>query len=574
MIVAPETEIYLLKCPLEEDQQNQLDFVSDTAQVNYFQSLPKLALMNCTYQRENNTMWVKFNIEAIRNYNYVMYKNNQYGNKWFYAFITGMDYENNVVTGVHIRTDVFQTYLFEYQWKQSYVKRETVSDDTFGKHLIPENFDLGDYILNDTDYEYFINNTASSNNKSALIVVQCSERIGICFADQQATTPVEDMYIINGIPQGCWYYIYKNTEEQVGFLREVKKYLDGIGKGNAILNMFLIPPQVVDLRTVYLALLDKDGYPTSNFSQIYIPQNNSYLPKYIMDKTITRPTTFGKGSGAFTPVNNKTLTYPYNYLLVTNNNGNAIDFHYEDFNGNPRFKATGVLSATCCYMLQPNNSLKSNNPEYGMSTEVLMGMQLPTLSWNSDYYLNWVAQNSNSIKQQKIQKLTDIAGNVITDAFKGAMATGSPVGGLIFAGATALSEGLDYSNFVETMEEERRQADSVPDTVQGNFGGGDLVYSMALTNVGFKFYNYQIRKEVAQKVDRFFSMYGYRVNEIKTPNTKTRQYWNFLQTINANIQGNIPQVAIDELKAIFNKGITIWHDSTHFLDYSLTNSIL
>ena len=78
MIIAPETEIYLLKSPLQVDESQQLDFANTTAQVNYFQSLPKLALMNTTYQRENQTIAVNFNIEAIRSYNYVMYKNKQY----------------------------------------------------------------------------------------------------------------------------------------------------------------------------------------------------------------------------------------------------------------------------------------------------------------------------------------------------------------------------------------------------------------------------------------------------------------------------------------------------------------
>ena len=151
MIVAPETEIYLLKSPLRVDEAQQIDFPNATAQVNYFQSLPKLALLNATFQRENGRMYVNFNIEAIRNYNYVMYKNRQYSNKWFYAFITSLSYEGNTVTGVQIKTDVFQTYMFDYEIKRSYVKRETVDDDTFGRHLIPENVDTGEYILNSTE---------------------------------------------------------------------------------------------------------------------------------------------------------------------------------------------------------------------------------------------------------------------------------------------------------------------------------------------------------------------------------------------------------------------------------------
>jgi hypothetical protein len=79
---------------------------------------------------------------------------------------------------------------------------------------------------------------------------------------------------------------------------------------------------------------------------------------------------------------------------------------------------------------------------------------------------------------------------------------------------------------------------------------------------------------MAQKADRYFDMFGYRVNELKTPNTKTRRYWNFIQTVGANITGDIPQEAISELKLMFNAGLTIWHDPSKFLNYDLTNSIL
>lgn len=584
MIVAPETEIYLLKTPLQVDELQQLDFANATAQLNYFRSLPQLAVNNVTFQRENSTMFVKFNIEQIRNYNYVLYRNRQYSDKWFYAFITGMTYESNVVTGVQIKTDVFQTYMFEYELKRSYILRETVDDDTYGKHLIGESFDLGEYVLKDIDLETFVSNSQNYSNKSALIVIQCSERLGVVYNNEQFQTEYEDMYIISGLPQGCWYYMYYNTAEQLNAIRELKKYLDSIGKGNAIINMFLVPQQVIDTKYGVLKLYDREGNLSNNFVSCYVASGNTYHPKYIMDKTIARPTNFGKGSNTFTPRNNKTLTYPYTYLLVTNNAGGAIDFHYENFNGDPRFRAIGTLSANAPYALLPSNSKISANPEYGFSTETLQGSPLPTLSWNSDYYLNWLAQNKG-MNDLAVGESFDRMFFGAVDNFASSLA-GFGIGqidpniydALPLAGYNA-TQGL-MSNILNNIytkarvEESNKVANSVPNTVKGNLGAGDLTFSMANTDVGFKFMKYEVRVEIARKVDRYFDMYGYRVNEIKTPNTKTRRYWNYLETQNVNLEGNIPQEALSELKQIYNAGITIWHDPTHFLDYSLTNSIL
>lgn len=587
MIIAPETEIYLLKAPLEADELHQLDFANETAQVNYFQSLPKLALMSATYQRENNKMYVKFNLEQIRNYNYVMYKNKQYSNKWFYAFIIGMTYEGNTVTGVQIKTDVFQTYLFDYSWRKSYVKRETVNDDTFGKHIIPEPLNYGDYVLNTaySDAESLITNSANYNQKSALIVLQCSERLGVCYTDETWTTEVEDMYIIGGLPQGCWYYMFYNTSDNLTALRALKKHLDSIGKGALIINIFLAPQQALDVSYCVLKLYDAQGSLSNNYCSTYVASSNTYLPKQLFSKTLTIPSKIGN----FTPVNNKTLTFPYNYFLVSNNTGGVMDYHYEDFNGSPNFRCIGTLSVSTPFCLLPNNSKKSQNVEYGINTEMLMGTQLPCLSWDSDYYLNWIAQNGSTIRLKAEQfargEVFNLISGVVGGGVKGGAeesqlgADSASVAGGMFGGATAntitgaISMAVSMHDYIANVENTISNAKAVPNTVNGNLGAGDLAYSI-FGSVGYKFYNFQIRENMARKIDAYFSMYGYQVDEIKTPNTKTRSKWNFIQTVGANIVGDIPQEAIIELKNMFNAGITIWHDTAHFLDYDQSNTVV
>ena len=590
MIVAPETEIYLLKTPLQIDELQQMDFATATAQATYFQSCPSLALMNATYQRENDTMYVNFNIEAIRSYNYVMYKNKQYSNKWFYAFIVGMQYESNTCTAIQIKTDVFQTYMFEYELKRSYVKRETVSDDTFGKHLIREDVDTGDYVLNRSKNKFVEvadttpSTTTTSTSTTPLIVVQCSEKVGVLRSSYHHTDPeIADSRIMGSIPQGAYYYFFDNLPlGQYGagyddFVR-FRNHLDSIGKGNAILNMFLIPRFCVYQATARaLFMYDKNGSESDVRIQCYQPYAGTYGVSSFGNQDYARPTTFG----SYTPVNNKLFTSQFNYFMVSNFAGTALTFNWEDFksviNGNietPVFQLTGVVSATSAFALYPANSIKSsldsNNEK--VSAEFIAGQQLPTLSWDSDYYLNWVAQNGKKIEMKQKDYLVSGVGDAFQSAGQAFSHTGSIPTALAYAGISAISTKLGYENLVDQINEEKRQADLVPNSVQGNLNAGDMGF--ALNSVGFGFFNYQVREDVARKVDRYLSMFGYRVNEIKTPNTKTRKYWNFLQTIDINLEGDIPQEALQELKQIYNAGITIWHDPTHFLDYTLTNTIL
>lgn len=56
-----------------------------------------------------------------------MYLNENYTDKWFYAFITKMEYDNDFNTKIYISTDVFQTWQFDLDFKESFVEREMIN---------------------------------------------------------------------------------------------------------------------------------------------------------------------------------------------------------------------------------------------------------------------------------------------------------------------------------------------------------------------------------------------------------------------------------------------------------------
>ena len=84
-----------------------------------------------------------------------------------------------------------------------------------------------------------------------------------------------------------------------------------------------------------------------------------------------------------------------------------------------------------------------------------------------------------------------------------------------------------------------------------------------------------IKQEYDKKIDDFFTYYGYQVNRFGIPLQNSRQYWNYVKTIEANIEGDdVPQIALNEIKNIFNSGVTLWHGGAHIYDYSLNNAIV
>lgn len=124
MAITPQTKLRLLKVPIGIDNKNQLTFANEQAQRNYFLSLPYIEIDDISYIRKDNVIMFPAHIDNIMEYNYVMYLNENYTNKWFYAFITNMQYENDFNTRILITTDVFQTWQFDITFKESFIERE------------------------------------------------------------------------------------------------------------------------------------------------------------------------------------------------------------------------------------------------------------------------------------------------------------------------------------------------------------------------------------------------------------------------------------------------------------------
>lgn len=198
IMIAPNTDLILLKCPIELDQANQLTFSNATAQYNYFNGLTKLEIGGFTYQRKDGKIRYPACADDLYSYNYCMYRNSSYSNKWFYAFITNIEYLNDNTSLISIQTDVWQTWQFDLTFKKSFVAREHVNNDTVGLHTLPEGLEYGEYICNGVQHATYAD---TSSNTSLMIVFQVTT-VALEINQQACGFPtgVNNMY--NGIPQG------------------------------------------------------------------------------------------------------------------------------------------------------------------------------------------------------------------------------------------------------------------------------------------------------------------------------------------------------------------------------------
>lgn len=560
-IITPQTDVYFLKMPLEINDTNQLTFSNLTAQLNYFNGLTKLHIGDdFTYQRKDGIMRVPALIDDLYGYNYCMYKNKGHGDKWFFAFITGMEYLNDSVTGVSLKTDTWQTWQFDLTYKRTFIEREHVNSDTIGLHTVPENLEIGEYVLNGNQlnvipdkpvfpYGADRTNPANAIGGDMMIVFQTTE-----IPDWLGTLYSAFSGKYNNLFSGLYYF----GTPQVACARHIIKTFDDAGKAESIVSVFYAPIQFFDYSV---------GLQDGTYGTVYVPQNSTQTDSLIsLDKGVTMPTKLG----TYTPKNNKLFTYPYSLVRVSNNAGGDFEYRYEDFaldqNNKPnvRFGMRGSLGQGCSIKLLPKGYKGKTNYNYGYG---VVGAKYPQCAWKSDYYTNWLTQNAVNLGAGLGSSIAKAGLGIAASA-----AFSNPLG--IASGAVGLASSI--AGTVGQMHE----AQVHPDQARGDTSCADMMFGYKDSDLSVQDYTYYyiyqmcIKPEYASIVDNYFSMFGYKVNEVKLPNITGRRNWNYVKTVGCYIEADIPQDDLEEIKSMFNKGITLWHNPSTFMDYSQTNDII
>ena len=567
-VIAPSSEVRLLKVPIQIDEKNQLDFANYTGQYSYFSNLPYIEYDNFTYIRQDSIIRIPACIDDIIEYNYVMYKNEAYSNKWFYAFITKMDYVSSELTAVTIKEDSFQTWMFNIEYKNSFIEREHATDDRVGANLIDEGLATGEYMINST--------LGSSSTQYVGLITTTIDVIQTMTGESISThTFYDNAQFLGGVPSGNFLVAFPLS--RVGTvngdrfaLNPILEYLANEGKSDAVSNVYVIPYECLDYQ-----------YGQSPWSRLYWnpstgkwqktaysgsgeAKNFAYCTNFKVNTEqieLTIPTTID----GYTPRNNKLLTGRYNYLLVDNNAGAQAKYDFELFyTSSAMFEIKTVPTPGCSMRLFP----KYYNYTGSVGTENISGLnggKLPIGSWDCDVYTNWLTQNGVNILGLKLNATEkSLVNNAVESAVGiGALAFGNPLG--------LLQIGSGLVGVLETMNEDYRHS-LVPPQCEGNQNCGDVTF--ATGHAKFTFYQMCIRNQFARQIDDFFDMFGYKTNRLKSILIHTRSNWNYIKTIDCNIEGNMPQNSLQTIKDMFNRGFTIWHNPTYFLDYSQTNSIL
>lgn len=521
MYIEPSTNIYFLKdCPLESSYDHTLWFDKVADQTDYFKSLIKYRIPKNTYQRKDRGyMKVQLPVENLYDCNYIMFQNEKFGNKWFYAFLTNQEYVSNDVSMVRYSLDVMQTWFFDYKLNECFVEREHVADDTFGLHTVPEKLDIGEY------EHHFLDKDPSFSWEQGDFVVGV-----ITVYDRGGEQNANQAGMYGGVYSGLnILYFEPDSQELQDWISTV---VDNNGE-DGIIAMYMIPRDFI--------IQKGDGVKETN-QAFDVHEATDWTYEY------------GDGTEKKTgPRNNKLYTYPFNLLVVDTMAGQDAEFRVEFLKNKNLFnyKVEGVMGAPPQVGFIP----KDYNGVDLDRTEMLVLDAFPQCAFVTDSYRAWVAMN---YRTQNVAGATNVANGLLGTV--GSLARGNPMGALtnIVGSASNIAMQLAQWNTAETLP---------------NRAHGELASTLPMANdtLGFNLYNMHIRPEYARIIDDYFDRYGYAVHTQKVPNRNVRPHWTFTKTVNCTITGSVPNDDMSKIIAIYNRGITFWKKGSEVGNYTLDN---
>lgn len=596
-------------------------FYTQTDQYNWFYRHAILQLSNQSYtRRTNNVLRIQAPIKNLYRANYLMFKNGGFEDKWYYAFITKVEYINNNTCEILFTIDPMQTWftLDQATIGECYVLREHVVDDTIGTNLEPEPVQTGEMMAEPNSYNHL-----GGDYCEPCIILATSEPSD---SHQAGGGRINNTY--SGCILTAWDFGHID-----GLNGTIAGYASA-GKPDAIVGMWMAP---------------KGAVGGSNFNGQLIWQTATNHSVEARGNDLTANSGFRYWDNehysmqTWHPKNNKLYTYPYTFYRVMTGQGNYADYRYEFFQNarnshSPRFRIIGNVlqpitvmcspinykGRICNNYEMPNGDIITENMPYWAESLSVTGF--PQCSWSNDTYAAWMAQNSvpmanvkhaleatndnnlntlygvnkNKLAQTNIQTISSMLQGLIGGFLGNPMTgiAGSPAGaiaGTANAGIQGITNYLNQEisnsnseavmknainnseiNLVTSQQNSTYRASLLADTMGGTINSGSNTLGDTSSNFGsaMSFFGFRMMPNIhrLQKIDRYFDMFGYAVNTVKIPNLTARKHWNYVKTVNASVNGHMPAEDRQNIKDLFDRGIRLWITPDQMGQYDLDNS--
>lgn len=392
---------------------------------------------------------------------------------------------------------------------------------------------------------------------------------------------------MNNLPLGYYYYYIPANDLQYGKFLGVCDSIESL-----TYNAFLTDNNVTYIEATY----DKDRYGTINSGTCTVRRIMS--ASEIQEELSNSINIFERN----TPYDVKLQLYPYTYFLIT-------DYMNEPLLVKPqlvyntdnkliiKIETTAISGRYRLYV--ENNKNDSSGKLEGIINN--MTYQLPvTSSAYSQFYAtsmssfntnvsNSLIENDMTLRQNTNTATLNAKQSEFNSALSGiaSLLTGNLVGA-VSNGVSLIQQQEKLDNLINNLNEQNRVKENeiissknakindllnTPNSIKT--AGNDSVFNLMLNNRKIDVIKYSITPQYKKRINNYFKRYGYAFNDYAIPDIYSRHDYNFIKcSVCYLISETIPREHIEEIKQIFESGITLWHLENNVtpLDYSVSNN--
>lgn len=559
MAFQPSTSIYIGTVPFDSSYRHVYYIPDRQQQESYFLSCcpNELRRNDYTYQRVQNAVVVPFNAEELYGYNYCMFKNANYGNRWFYSFIADIEYVSENSSRLYLKLDIFQTWFPDCEVPACNVEREHVNDDSIGAHIRDEGFSVGETKVQKSEYDY----------------------LTLWLAVASAAEPLNDGTYVNvagdnyqKLPSGTSVTVF-DPVTQMGEFKRFMNELSNNGQQDAVSAVYMVPAVIVP------GVSSKENGVGGAW--VDASKDTRYdLIEWDMGMTTL---------DGYTPKNNKMYCYPFEFVEISNGAGQIQQLRMEFM------ERKGVVKLTRCGGTDVNSRTLYYPRDYNGFDWFYEGVitlpSYPTCNWVYQSWANIEGSHrmTGSVDVPNIQSSGTVPFSpaLIPDGNQGfgfeskpydvnTLTQGKPVESLIQSVGQIFSADIGTGIVNTAMSQYKVQAELSKLQRTPNTARGGTNSSAVLVNTGtYGIYarKHVCRAEIAKQIDDYFSTYGYLVSETKKPNITGRRSWNYVKTNACNVRGKVPPNVLSAFNSMLDGGITFWH-TPDVGNYALDNSIV
>lgn len=468
----------------------------------YFAKLEHLSYTKCSIAKLGKSFRLEGNFNDFTEFTYLTFENPTLGaaTKRFYAFITAIDFVNVNCCEISYEIDWIQSYLFLFDIGSCLVEREHVANDGKGLHTVPENLETGEYIADSIAYKNY--------NPAVLL----------SFLPDSPTPSW-----VNGVVD-CTVSVSGTKDNLTTITDMIKIFNDA-------------PERIVQITMIVEDMINSGGTPVAMHKGF----------------TLEKPGSVVREAGeTYTIVNNKLRIYPYFFFTVDNFMGNVEQFRWENFAGSSAsFRIDGVPLPRPAMECSPIGYMLSDAERVNQGMSVVYD-NFPSCPYANDTFKAWVSQYGASKVASMGAKVAGMAisiGATIAAAKPAVKATATAVA-LASGAITGIQEGINQYQEYQDHKIHAQQMNGGIAQSGLNFDNG---------RVGFRVMEYRPKMEMIKRIDGFFTRYGYRVDTVKKPNIRGRQFVNYVKTVQCQVGGKVPVDARNCMENALNSGVSFWH---------------